>query len=224
MKKSNSGIFCHSIGIPLPFGVHRTSQGHNFSLFSPDATEVTLEIFTNGKSIPTSSYSLSKDCNKTGNVWHIQLHSLPDHFYYSYRINGQNIPHQGIIFDARKRLIDPYAKAISGMEQWGKRSSSDLLNYYSEVQYDWEGDRPINRSLNESIIYELHVRGFTQSDSSQAQYKGTYRGITEQIEHFKQLGITAIELLPIHEFDEMDCPFVHPEQGLPIKIYGAIAA
>lgn len=215
MTKEKDTKFPYSSGTPLPFGVCRHKAGHNFSLFSPDATQVILEIFQENHQSPIASYSLAPHKNRTGDVWHIHIESLPDPFFYAYRIQGQNDPEKGILFNFQKRLLDPYTTSISGLEQWGVRrpKQNSFLNYYTDSEYDWEGDRPLNRSLNESIIYELHVRGFTQSKSSATSTPGTYRGITEKIDHLKALGITAIELLPIHEFDEMDCPFTHPITG-----------
>lgn len=218
-KKKNSQRLTFSSGTPLPFGVTRYKKGHNFSIFSPDATTVLLEIFLADKEPPVISCSLISDINRTGDVWHILIQDLPEQFFYSYRIDGKGDSEKGILFDFEKRLLDPYTKAISGLEKWGVRTPNHLglLNFYSESEYNWEGDRPINRALDESIIYELHVRGFTQSQSCQTSYPGTYKGVTEQIDYLQSLGITAIELLPIHDFDELDCPFISPKTGVKHK-------
>ena len=122
-------------------------------------------------------------------------------------------------FDPSKVLLDPYALALSHGGSWGEfkpgtrpyRNSLVVENYF-----DWEHDRPLNIPLADSIIYELHVRSFTQSPSSGVTHPGTFAGLIEKIPYLKKLGVTAVELLPVNEFEESDTDRVNPFTGQPL--------
>lgn len=207
-------------GSPLPFGVSKTIHGHNFSVFSKNATRVSLLIYTDHSDVPMTTVVFDAHINKTGDVWHILLKGLKEPFRYSYKVSGPWEPKLGHIFDDQLELLDPYARSISGLELWKRKDqNSKLLNFYEFVDYDWEGDKPLNRKLKDTIIYELHVRGFTRHESSKVEHPGTYRGIVDKIDYLKQLGITAVELLPVHEFDENDCKFTNPITGQKLVNY-----
>ncbi|MDH5561367.1 MAG: glycogen debranching protein GlgX [Deltaproteobacteria bacterium] len=199
-------------GKPLPFGVSEVEKGFNFSLFAKSPTQVFLEIFQPNHQAPLCRLELDPVKNRTGDVWHIHLIGLQSDFFYAYKLNGPLKPEKGFVYDATKPILDPYAKAIVGLEDWGA-TRKDLLACHVNSDFDWEDDQPLNIPLNDSIIYEIHVRGFTQNANSDVIFPGTFRGITEKIPYFLDLGITAVELMPIHEFDESDCPFTNPTTG-----------
>ena len=201
-------------GSPLPFGVTKTRRGVNFAVFSKNASKVTLLIYNTPVDIPQFEIVLDHKINRTGDVWHISLDGLPETFYYSYKLSGPNDPAKGLVFNEELELLDPYSTAFSSLETWNKRNNGEkLLNCYQNGSFDWEGDKPINRDLKDTIIYELHVRGFTRHNSSGVVHPGTYKGVIEKIGYLKQLGITAVELLPVHEFDETDCRYENPTTG-----------
>lgn len=209
-------------GTPLPFGVSSNFHGHNFAIYSRNATSVTLQLYWGrSTSKPRVELELDPTINKTGDVWHIQVSDLPNKFTYTYKIDGPYDPKQGQVFDKNKFLIDPYAKAIAGLEKWGKKSKKEkpLRGHYEELEYDWEGDKPLNLPWDETIIYELHTRGFSKRAKITEKNQGTYRGIIDKIPYLKQLGVTAIELMPLHDFDENDCPFINPLTNEPLHNY-----
>jgi len=197
-------------GNPLPFGVTYSKNRHNFAVFSQNASKVILQLYFDKSDTPSLELSLDAEINRTGDVWHIGLENLPEKFYYTYRVDGPWSIDEGLTFNQNNVLIDPYAKCISGMETWGERTTSSLKGFVGEHEFDWEGDQPINRPLKDTIIYEMHTRGFTADQNSGVNKPGTFQGVVEKIPYLKQLGITAIELLPIHAFDETDCKYENP--------------
>jgi isoamylase len=205
-------------GRPLPFGVTRGVNGHNFALFSKNARRVILLLYTDPGREGLAELTLSPDRNRTGDVWHVLVTDLPTRFLYAYQLDGPWQPENGHCFDPTKRLLDPYVKAISGLERWGdrRRDRRSLLGCYLDIDYDWEDDRPPNIPLTDTVIYELHVRGFNRHPSARSGFPGTFKGIAENVGYFKELGITAVELMPIHEFDETDCPYRNPLTGEPL--------
>lgn len=215
-------------GDPQPFGATLKPNGINFSIFSKHATSVTLVLFVTGENDPIAEISLDPNLNKTGDVWHIFIRGMDSKIRYGYRIDMQPNPAPHLhLFDPSVILIDPYAKALSGGSVWGqpyrrtgeadegqkirKRRSLVLEN-----TFDWEDCRPINLPLSDSIIYELHIRGFTCHPSSGVKHPGTFLGLIEKIPYLKELGVTAVELLPINEFEEGDTRLVNPFTNLPI--------
>jgi len=208
-------------GSPLMFGATFTKSGYNFALFSRHATAVTLLLFFQKKEDADFEVVLHPQKNRTGDVWHVHVRNLPEFFLYAYRLDGPFQPEAGHLFHAGYRLLDPYATAISGLERWGERNlaAPGYLGQVAEIEYDWEDDRPPHIPLRDSIIYELHVRGYTRAAGSGVDFPGTFRGIVEKIDYLKELGITAIELLPVFEFDETDCRYVNPESGEKLLNY-----
>jgi glycogen operon protein len=170
-----------------------------------------------------AEFELDRDVNRTGNHWHIFVHDLPAEFRYGWRVDGPPGPYSR--YDPSIVLIDPSATVITGGGEWGSpcevspKSTVRRGLYVRRQRYDWEDDRPPRTPLADSIIYELHVRGFTRNASSNVRQPGTYAGLVEKIPHIKSLGVTAVELLPIHEFDETDCPFLNPLSGDRLKNY-----
>ncbi len=223
-------------GDPEPLGATVRPEGINFAVHSSEATRVELLLFDNiADRQPTQVIPLANPVNRTGDVWHIFVEGLPNQTLYNYRVEGAYAPAEtGARFNVNKTLLDPYAVAITGDFYWQR---GDALGYDntddfdpdrhlrpSEVKnvegaarclayrsdFDWEGDRHPDIPIESSIIYEVSVRGFTRHHSSETDFGGTYRGFIEKIPYLKELGITAVELLPVMEFDRFDGPFRDP--------------
>jgi len=199
------GEFEISRGSPLPMGATLKRDGINFSIFSKNATSVSLVILYPGEENPIAEFPLDPKINKTGYVWHAFIRGLDPGIGYGYRLDKRNNDHPHIHrFNKDNILIDPYAKAISGGETWRNKVKTPKYSLIINDDFDWEFEQPLNRPLSETIIYEMHVRGFTRHDSSAVSDKGTFSGLTEKIPYLQELGINAIELLPISEFEETE--------------------
>ncbi|QQO10072.1 glycogen debranching protein GlgX [Breznakiella homolactica] len=233
--------FIAEAGKPLPLGATITDQGVNFSLFSRNATGITLVLFESPE--PDSAYEeieLSPQKNRTGDIWHCHIRDIGAGALYLYRADGPYIPEKGLRFNVQKALIDPYAKALTDLSGWDIKSAmgfnpeqpyDDLsFSYKDDIlknprcividdEFDWQGDKPLNYPLRFSVLYETHVRGLTAGRDSGAEYPGTYRGVIEKIPYLKELGITSLELLPIQEFNERELPLVNPRTGEELKNY-----
>ena len=216
-----------SPGHPLPMGASRQNCGYNFSIFSKNATSVSIVFFKTGESDPAFEIELDPDQNRCGEIWHICINGLFEDFRYGYRLDGPFDQENGHHFDKKNILVEPYARALTGGAVWGSplvRSEGHNFRYLRraflpEEDFDWQGDRPLNRPLKDSIIYELHLRGYTVSPTSGVKNPGTFRGLTEKIPYLKELGITAVELMPVHEFDEEGNFFSNPDTGERLKKY-----
>jgi isoamylase len=206
-------------GRPLPVGVSSAHDGLNFALLCRHGTKVSLVIepMDNGGS-PIAEIDLDPRLNRTGDHWHILVSGLPPQgFRYGWRVNGPTgVGHR---YDPAKILLDPASPLLSNGAVWGSGGERDRHKtsrrslYFRGPRYDWGDDAPPLVPHEESIVYELHVRGFTCHPSSAVSKPGTFAGLAEKIPYLKWLGITAVELLPIHEFNEDDCPFVNPLTG-----------
>jgi glycogen operon protein len=197
-------------GHPLPFGVNILASGVNFAVFSRHATAINIVFFRPGDLDPLMEFPLDPKINRTGDVWHACIQGLVPGFEYGYRVArdaGNDAPvHR---FDDKQVLLDPYAKAVSGPSLWREatRKASRTGNWRGllvEDTFDWEFDQPLNYHLADSVIYEMHVRGFTRHDSAAVSHPGTYHGVVEKIPYLQELGVTAVELLPVTEFEEAD--------------------
>jgi glycogen operon protein len=211
--------FSFERGHPLPFGATVERGGINFAIFSRHATSVTLVLFLPGSEEEIAAFPFDPRRNRTGDVWHAFVAGLNPGIEYAYRMDGpMSVRHR---FDSRICLADPYAPALNGRRAWGDRNRQPADTFRRALivsrDYDWELDQPINRPLADSVIYELHVRGFTQGPSSGVSRPGTFRGLIEKIPYLLDLGITAVELLPVTEFDELDNERVDPEDGSPLR-------
>src|SRR5262249_39928060 len=144
--------------------------------------------------------------NRTGNHWHIHVSGLPDNFRFGWRAAGPNGPQHR--YNPEDVLIDPAATTIVGSSKWGQGTARDRKHstrrslFHIGPHFDWRDDRPPLMPSEDSIIYELNVRGFTCHATSGVEQPGTFAGLTEKIQYLRNLGITAVELLPIHEFEE----------------------
>jgi isoamylase len=185
-------------GFCEPLGLTRKKGGVNFALFSQEAPSVTLCLFTSAKKL----YAEVPMQGPTHSVWHVELRNVPDHLMYLYRI-GDHL------------LSDPYARSCFCAPQWGIREQKEPLYCHIDPlpPFDWQGVRPPSISLEELIIYEMHVRGFTKDPSSRVKYPGTYLGVIEKIPYLQSLGVTAVELMPVYEFDETDHHKINPTTG-----------
>ena len=222
IKKKNSQYLKR--GFPLPGGATIVDDGINFTLFSRHATPVTLVIQpTKTKSTIRNRLELQLDpeLNRTGDIWHIFLITQEREFSYGYRLDGETDIHgQGLIYDREQILLDPICQNLI-TRRWGDEfpSRDTPLCKLTIHDFDWQDDRPLKTPMVDSVIYELHVRGFTQDTSSGVKHPGTYLGIIEKIPYLKKLGITAVELMPVTEWDENDNSFYDPETGEQLKDY-----
>jgi len=214
MKPHNLTI---SRGRPMPLGVTYHPEGHNFVLMCRHGTKVVLVILPETENEPLAEIELNARWHRTGDMWHVQVGGLPSTFRYGWRVDGPRTPRTR--FDPSRLLLDPAATMLSDGAVWAgtcevdpQRTSRRSLVHYSR-RYHWDDDAPPLTPLEDTIIYELHVRGFTCHPSSGVQHPGTFRGLIEKIDYLKWLGITAVELMPIFEFDECNCPFVNPQTG-----------
>ena len=210
-----------SRGTPLPLGASVQEQGINFAVFSRSAINVTLileiKLPVTGE-IKLHEIPLSHEQNRTGDIWHICLSEIHLDFYYGYRMTGEEDNTSGQAHTLQPILLDPYSQALRP-RAWGERCQAGrrpccrLLHH----DFDWQDDLPPKTPLKDSIIYELHVRGYTKNPSGTSRHPGTYRGLIDKIPYFKTLGITAVELLPVTEFDENDTTVSNPETGVSLK-------
>lgn len=207
-----------SKGKPI-YGANYDKGGVNFGIFSKNATRVILEIYEESCQLsPTETFELDKVQNKTGDVWHIYVEGLKPNIYYGYRIYGSQDEKNGHRFNPKKLLLDPYAKAISGFYNLENEPSEKYKDCVKSIViddngYDWENDEHPRIPIRDSIIYEMHVGLFTANDNSFVENKGSYKGVLEKIDYLKDLGITAVELLPIFEFNKNELINRNPITG-----------
>lgn len=200
MKSSRSNLLQISPGKPFPFGASVVQDGVNFAIAAKDAQKLILCLFDeHAQDHPFKELELDPQVNKTGEVWHVLIKGLPPNFVYGYKVFSD--PNS----EASNLLLDPYAKIVASHSNWGadpQEPYRPLGKVALHSSFDWEGDKFPKIPEKDLIIYEMHVRGFTRDESSQVQHPGTFLGIIEKIPYLKELGVNAIELLPIHEFNE----------------------
>lgn len=228
-------------GTPLPLGASVAKDGVNFSVFSRNATKVFLEFYSASEdSEPYAQVEFSPSENRTGDIWHAFVPGIKSGTLYLFRVDGPFEPSKGHRFNVHQRLFDPYAKAITPVSvfynlppdysapldkndiEHGKNQCAKVFPkcvVIDNENFDWQGDKPINRPLSESVIYEVHLKGFTAGKNAGVSCPGTYAGFVEKIPYLKDLGITAVELLPIFEFDEFENSNVNPRTGERMKNY-----
>jgi isoamylase len=228
-------------GEPFPLGARVRGRGVNFAIFSRHATGVRLDLFARPEDAsPARSFILDASRNKTGDIWHVWVEGIGAGQLYGYRVTGPYAPREGHRFNANKLVIDPYASAIVVIRGGDLRTAtgydpsspeSDLS--FSEVddaaeapkcvithsEFDWQGDQPLRTPGTETVIYELHVRGYTIAPRSGVGHPGTYRGLVERIPYLKDLGVTAVELMPVTEFDERRISLKDPHAGASLTNY-----
>ncbi len=229
------------IGQPLPWGAHRVGDGVNFSLFSRHATRVWLELFDRpDDAIPSRRIELDPAHHRTGDAWHVWVGRAPVGQLYGYRLDGPYRPEEGCRFNPHKLLLDPYARALTDVDDWDFTAAygydpaapaADLTMsanddarampkcVVTDGDFDWDGDRPPRHAWTDTVIYETHVRGATIHPSAGVAHPGTYRGLIEKIPYFADLGVTTIELMPVQEFNEHGMQRVNPFTGEPLRNY-----
>lgn len=189
-------------------GAASTAKGVSFTIHSVGATSCTLLLFRPQENEPYARLKFPESY-RIGNTYSMLVYGLNiDEFEYAYEIDGPYDKEKGLLFDKTKVLLDPYAKAVTGQREWGERpEGGEDFVYHARVvenNFDWGNIRQLELPSEDLVIYELHVRGFTKDDSSKVSAKGTYAGLKEKIPYLKDLGINAVELMPIFEFDELE--------------------
>jgi isoamylase len=218
MSKKNAHHWLELHGSSNPLGPSIYREGVNFSIFCRNGSSVSLLLFDGIDDVePSRVVELNKNDNRTYHYWHTFVQGVKTGQLYGYRINGPYDPANGHRYDPDKILLDPYSKAVAipiaydrnAFSGPGKPTLPSMKSVVVDLSsYDWEGDIPIRRHFSQTVIYEMHVGGFTKHESSQvsAPYSGTYLGLIQKIPYLVELGITAVELLPVFQFDEQDAP------------------
>ena len=205
-------------GRSLPIGAALVSGGANFSVFSRSAEWIELLFFDGVEDArPSRVIPIDPFSNRTYHYWHVFVPGVEVGQIYGFRAHGPYEPNRGLRFDPSKLLLDPYGRAIAVPKNYsreaarlkGDNSATVMKSVVTNpLAYDWEGDAPLKQPWSRRIIYEMHVRGFTAHPSSglPESKRGTYAGVIEKIPYLQQLGITAVELLPVFQFDPQDAP------------------
>jgi glycogen operon protein len=205
-------------GHSFPLGATLVAGGANFSVFSRSAAGIELLLFDRVEDArPSRVIPIDPAANRTYHYWHVFVPGVQAGQIYGFRAHGPFEPDRGLRFDPSKVLLDPYGRAIAvpkhysrDAARWeGDNTTAAMKSVVTDPHaYDWEGDLPLKRPWSRTIIYEMHVRGFTADPSSGLPEwkRGTYSGLIEKIPYLQQLGITAVELLPVFQFDPQDAP------------------
>jgi len=200
----------------MPLGSAPRRGGVNFAVFSRHATAVSLVLFEPGAAAPARELALDPRFHRTGDIWHAFIRGLEHGVEYGFRVDGPVTAHHR--FDPSRVLLDPYTRAVAGLDRWGGPHPSPPRALVLDDDFDWGIDQPLNIALADTVIYEAHVRGFTADPSSAVSRRGTFEGLIEKIPYLKSLGVTALELLPITEFDETNVPVeTNPINGEPLR-------
>jgi isoamylase len=225
-------------GLPLPLGASQAGDGVNFAIVSRHAHAVRLELFdAAADAVPSRCFDLDPARNRTGDVWHIWVGGIGAGQLYGYRVAGPYEPQQGHRFNPAKLLLDPYARAICDLPLWnfepargenpevpGTPSGTDDAAampkcVFTAEHFDWGDDSAPRRPWSQTVIYEAHVRGFTIHPSSGVRFPGTYRGLIEKIPYLQELGVTAVELMPVQEFNSTRTVRTDPASGERLRDY-----
>jgi glycogen operon protein len=229
------------MGFPLPLGTQERDGGVNFAIFSRYASRVRLEFFDHPEDAASSrAIDLDSTHNRTGDVWHVWVKGIGSGQLFAYRVDGPYEPNNGHRFNFKKLLLDPFATAISQLPSWDFAAAlgydplspkkdlvpSQLDNagtmpkcVFINDPFNWAGDQPPRHPWSKTVIYETHVRGFTIHPKSGVNHSGTYRGLMEKIPYLKELGVSAVELMPVQEFNENSVTRRNPQTDQPLKNY-----
>jgi glycogen operon protein len=192
--------------------------GANFSVFAKGNTAVQLLLFDHADdAYPSRTIALDPVTNRSGHYWHVFVPEVGVGQIYAYRVDGSFAPERGLRFDPQKILLDPYGRAIARPPNYSRVAASApddncataMKSVVTNVsQYNWESDEPLRRPFSDTVIYEMHVAGFTKHPSSGVDpfKRGTYAGLIGKIPYLQDLGVTAVELQPVFQFDEQDAP------------------
>ena len=201
-----------------PIGATVVPGGVNFSIYSRRASQIDLLLFDHDDDAsPKRVIAMDPVENRTYHYWHVFVPDVGAGQLYGLRVHGPNDPERGLRFDAKKVLLDPYGRGVMVPEKYsrdnasreGDNTATAMKSAVVDTRgYDWEGDTPLNRPSSRTIVYEMHLRGFTAHPSSEVRSnrRGTYAGLIEKIPYLQDLGITAVELLPVFQFDAQSCP------------------
>jgi isoamylase len=228
-------------GVPFPLGAHPRGNGVNFALFSRNGSGVRLDFFNHAEdSSPTRTVILDAARNKTGDIWHVWVEGIRPGQLYGFRVAGPYQPAEGHRFNPDKLLVDPCATALAlvpghdfrlacGYDPTSSQRDLSLSgiddaaiapkSVVTWADFDWRGDQPLRHPWESTVIYELHVRGYTVHPSASVNFPGTYRGLVEKIPYLKELGVTAVELMPVQEFNENELSRLNPQTGERLKNY-----
>ncbi len=205
-------------GSSHPLGATVCGAGTNFSLFSRSASRVELVFFDGADDTrPCGSVELNPDSHRTYHYWHAFVPGIQPGQLYGYRVHGPSDPARGMRFDPTKVLLDPYGRGVvvpskydrRAAEQPGDNAGVAMKSVVADpAGYDWQGDAPLRQPSSRTVIYEMHVGGFTRHPNSGVTEakRGTYAGMIDKIPYLQELGVTAVELLPVFQFDALDCP------------------
>jgi len=205
-------------GRSVPIGATLLAGGANFSVFSRSAASIELLFFDRvDDARPSRVIPIDPSANRTYHYWHVFVPGVQAGQIYGFRAQGAFEPQRGLRFDRSKLLLDPYGRAVGVPKGYsreaarleGDNAATAMKSVVTDPSaYDWEGDTPLKRPWSRTIIYEMHVRGFTAHPSSglAESIRGTYAGLIQKIPYLQQLGITAVELLPVFQFDPQDAP------------------
>ena len=229
------------VGVPLPLGTFTRGTGVNFAFFSRHASRVRLELFDHPEDATAARViDLDPARNRTGEVWHVWIEGIGTGQLYAYRVDGPYQPREGHRFNFNNLLLDPFATAIAPLPDWDfgavrgyddGAAERDLVGstiddagampkcVFIDEHFDWHDDRPLRHPWSKTVIYEMHVRGFTIHPNSGVEHIGTYRGLIEKIPYLQELGVTALELMPVFEFNESQMPGSNPQTGEPLRNY-----
>ncbi|MEP7153613.1 MAG: alpha-amylase family glycosyl hydrolase, partial [Nitrospira sp.] len=229
------------MGLPLPMGTHEYGGGVNFACFSRHASRVRLELYDQPMdATPSRVIDLDPTRNRTDDVWHVWVEGILSGQLYAYRVGGPYHPGEGHRFNFNRLLLDPFATAITQLTHWDfgpargydpAASEADLVCatvdnagtmpkcVFMHEDFHWQDDQPPRHPWSNTVIYETHVRGLTIHPSSGVAHPGTYRGLVEKIPYLTDLGVTAVELMPIFEFNEYQLTGINPQTGQPLKNY-----
>jgi len=206
------------IGRSTPLGATTYPDGTNFSLYSRSATKVELLLFDRvDDSRPSRVIEFDPRMHRAYHYWHAFVPGVQTGQIYGYRVHGPDDPSRGMRFDGTKVLLDPYGRSVivpqaysrQAAEVPGDNAATAMKSAVTQCsEYDWEGDEPLRQPSSQTIIYEMHVAGFTRHPSSGVadDKRGTYAGMIEKIPYLKDLGVNAVELLPVFQYDALDCP------------------
>jgi glycogen operon protein len=221
-EPSREGTPAIAVGVPAPLGASVTAAGVNFSVFSKHATGLDLLLFDSANADrPARTISIDPAISRQYHYWHVFVPDIRPGQLYGYRASGPFDPDDGHRFDSRKVLLDPYGRGVAVPSNYdrelarkpGDNAASAMKSVVVDpAQYDWQGDQPLNRPSSRTVVYEMHVKGFTRHPNSGVPEKarGTYAGLIEKIPYLRRLGITAVELMPVFQFDAQA---VSPGQG-----------
>ncbi len=228
-------------GVPLPLGTRTYGEGVNFAFFSRHGSRVRLEFFDQSvDATPARAIDLDPVRNRTGDIWHVWVEGIRPGQLYAYRVDGPYQPWEGHRFNFHRLLLDPFATAISPLSEWDfgpargyepAAPEQDLVCsqvddaaampkcVFTHEHFHWHDDLPPRHPWAKTVIYEAHVRGFTIHPNSGVAHPGTYRGLMEKIPYLNELGVTAVELMPIHEFNDRQVLGSNPQTGEPLRNY-----